>query len=127
MTATTTTTATTRTLGLTGERADLIETLGKHRFFLRYTARGLTDEQAGVRPTASKLCIGGIIKHVTQMEELWSRFIVEGTEAAAPPEDYTAWTEAWQMLPGDTLVEILERYEEVAARTDELIAQLPSL
>src|SRR3954468_15620191 len=122
MTATTTTTATTRTLGLTGERADLVETLQKHRFFLRYTARGLTDEQAGLRPTPSELCIGGIIKHVTQVEELWSRFIVEGTAAAAPPEDYTTWIEAWQMLPGDTLGAILDRYAEVAARTDELAA-----
>jgi Protein of unknown function (DUF664) len=112
---------------LTGERADLVETLRKHRFFLRYTAQGLTDEQAGLRPTASELCIGGIVKHVTQMEELWTRFIVEGTEAAAPPADYTAWVEAWQMLPTDSLPEILDRYEEVAARTDELVAMLPSL
>jgi uncharacterized damage-inducible protein DinB len=125
MTATTTTTATTNRP--TGERADLIETLRKHRFFLRYTARGLTDEQAGLRPTASELCIGGLIKHVTQMEELWTRFIVEGTDAAAPPEDYTAWIEAWQMLPDDTLEAILDRYAEVADRTDELVATLLSL
>src|SRR4051812_37234702 len=105
---------------LTAERADLVETLRKHRSFLRYTARGLTDEQAGLRPTASELCVGGILKHVTQMEELWTRFIVDGTEAAAPPADYTAWLEAWQMLPTDSLRAILERYEAVAARTDEL-------
>lgn len=115
------------TATLTDERTDLLESLRKHRFFLRYTARGLTDEQAGLRPTASELCIGGIIKHVTQMEELWTRFIVEGTAAAAPPADYTAWIEAWQMLPGDTLAAILERYDGVAARTDELVAGLPSL
>jgi len=125
MTATTTAPSTTATL--TGERADLVESLQKHRFFLRYTAQGLTDEQAGLRPTASELCIGGLIKHVTQMEELWTRFIVEGTQAAAPPEDYTAWLDAWQMLPDDTLEAILDRYAEVAARTDELVAALPSL
>ena len=124
MTATSTIPATT---GLAVERADLVESLQKHRSFLRHTARGLTDEQAGLRPTASELCIGGIIKHVTQMEELWTRFIVEGTAAAAPPDDYTAWLEAWQMLPGDTLSAILERYADVAARTDKLVATLPSL
>src|SRR4051794_41698311 len=105
MTAPTTTTATTTRLSV--ERADLIETLQKHRFFLRYTAQGLTNEQAGLRPTASELCIGGLIKHVTQMEGLWTRFIVEGTQAAAPPEDYTAWLEAWPKLPDDTLQAIL--------------------
>ncbi len=44
---------------LTGERADLLETLAKHRNFLRYTVRDLTDEQAAQRPTASGLCLGG--------------------------------------------------------------------
>jgi len=29
------------------ERADLLETLGKHRHFLRFTTRDLTDEHAG--------------------------------------------------------------------------------
>ena len=115
------------TAPLVGERADLVETLRKHRSFLRYTAQRLTDEQAGLRPTASELCIGGIIKHVTQMEEQWTRFIVEGTAAAAPPEDYTAWLEAWQMLPTDTLEAILDRYAQVAARTDALVGTLPSL
>src|SRR3954452_19360323 len=119
MTATTTAPSTTATL--TGERADLVESLQKHRFFLRHTAQGLTDEQAGLRPTASELCIGGVIKHVTQMEGLWARLVVEGPAAAAPPTDYTAWIEAWQMLPTDSLPGILDRYEHVAARTDELV------
>ena len=35
------------------ERTDLMETLDKHRGFLRQTVPGLTDEQAAMRPTAS--------------------------------------------------------------------------
>jgi glycine/D-amino acid oxidase-like deaminating enzyme len=31
------------------------------------------------------------------------------------------------MLPDDTLSEILERYDEAAARTDELVRSLPDL
>ncbi|MEK8169856.1 DUF664 domain-containing protein [Streptomyces sp. M19] len=31
--------------------------------------RGLTDEQLGERPTASALCLGGLIKHVASIEE----------------------------------------------------------
>jgi hypothetical protein len=30
----------------TGERADFLQTLGKHRGLLRFTVRDLTDEQA---------------------------------------------------------------------------------
>ncbi|WHM32318.1 DinB family protein [Streptomyces sp. BPPL-273] len=116
----------------TGERADLLETLAKHRHFLRFTARDLTDEQAGLRPTASELCLGGLIKHVTAVERSWAEFIVDGPSAMG---DFTAMTEAdwarreaeFRMLPGDTLAGVLADYAETARRTDELIAALPDL
>jgi hypothetical protein len=38
---------------LSGERVDLLETLAKHRYFLRYTVRDLTDEQAAQRTTGT--------------------------------------------------------------------------
>ena len=49
----------------TGERADLLSALATQRYFLRYTARDLTDEQAAQRTTVIALCVGGAIKHVT--------------------------------------------------------------
>jgi len=58
---------------LSRERADLLETLAKHRGFLRFTVRGLTDEQAEQRTTASELCLGGLIKHVCGVEARWMR------------------------------------------------------
>jgi len=63
------------------ERADLLETLGKHRFFLRHTTNGLSDEEAARRTTASELCVGGLIKHVALVESRWAEFIVKGPEA----------------------------------------------
>jgi hypothetical protein len=45
---------------LTRERADLIESLRRHRSFLRFTVRGLTDGQALRRPTASALDLAGL-------------------------------------------------------------------
>jgi len=71
----------------TGERADLLEALAAHRHFLRFTVRGLSDEQARLRPTASELTLGGLLKHVAHQEAHWVRFIVEGTEAMATPTD----------------------------------------
>jgi uncharacterized damage-inducible protein DinB len=113
---------------LTAERADLLETLRVHRFFLRNTARDLTDEQAGARSTVSELTIGGLIKHVAIVEADWLDFIENGPQAAAPTEDsYAEHTLGLTMLEGETLQELLDRYEEVAARTDELVATLPDL
>ena len=63
------------------ERADLLQSLDRQRHFLRNTTRGLTDEQAAQRTTASELSLGGLIKHVTLTEQQWIRFIVEGPSA----------------------------------------------
>ena len=63
----------TETATLTAERADLLETLAAHRYFLRHTVQGLTDEQARQRTTASELTLGGLIKHVADTEEKWAQ------------------------------------------------------
>ncbi|MFF0389418.1 DinB family protein [Kitasatospora sp. NPDC004615] len=112
---------------LTGERADLLSTLDKHRGFLRYTVRGLTDEQAQQRTTVSELTLGGLIKHVAGVEERWMRFAVGGAEAMrseGAPQDAEAWADQFRMLPGETLDVLLERYRAVAEHTDGLIATL---
>ncbi len=115
---------------LTGEQADMLQTLRKHRGFLRFTARDLTDEQAGARSTVSQLCIGGIIKHVTRVERGWTRFIVEGPSAMGrwdDPGQMEQFMSAFQMLPGETLAGLLSDYEHAAAETDELLISLPDL
>jgi hypothetical protein len=115
---------------LSGERADLLETLAKHRFFLRNTTRDLTDEQAARRTTVSELCLGGLVKHLARMETNWQRFILEGPAGMPPADDPDRWEEhaaSFRMLPGETLAGLLEAYERVAARTDELVRTLPDL
>jgi hypothetical protein len=122
----------TETPAVSGERADLLEMLTKHRHFLRFTTRDLTDEQAGLRSTASELCLGGLIKHVASVERSWGNFILNGPSAMG---DFTAMTEAdwaqradeFRMLPGETLAGVLADYTEVARRTDDLVVTLPDL
>jgi uncharacterized damage-inducible protein DinB len=110
---------------LTGERADLVETLDTHRAFLRFTVRGLTDEQATSRPTASALTLAGLIKHVAHTEAAWARFAVGESMAEGSQEDQAAaWAAEWRLAPGETLASVLAGYEEVARRTDELVATL---
>jgi len=112
----------------TGERADLLSALGKQRYFLRFTVRGLTDEQAAQRTTASELCLGGVIKHVTATERQWITFIQTGPSAMAWDESGTAkWMDSFRMLDGETLAGLLAEYDRVAAQTDELVRALPDL
>ncbi|TMU99751.1 DinB family protein [Streptomyces sp. DASNCL29] len=145
MTATTTP-ATTPATTLDGERADLLAELAAARSALTRTVRELGDEQAGERPTVSALCLGGLIKHVAAIEEGWLRFVLEGPSAlrhdlpdgvtwadlaAGTAREIPQWAidnqNNFQMLPGETLAGVLRRYEEVAARSEEIITAVPDL
>ena len=118
------------TTALTGERADILETLTVHRQFLRHTVQGLTDDEARQRTTASELTLGGLIKHVAEIEKGWVDFIVDGPEAMGggvdwsepSPELIESFKAGFQLLPDETLEGVLARYDEVARRTDELVA-----
>src|ERR1700722_18880183 len=105
------------------ERSDLLEVLGKQRHFLRYTTRGLTDEQARTRTTVSELTLGGLVKHVTDVERGWAAFIVEGPSAMRnasdmTEEDLAGWQDKFRLLDDETLAGALAEYETVAAATD---------
>jgi hypothetical protein len=111
------------------ERTELIETLAKHRSFLRYTVQGLSDEQAARCTTTSELCLGGIIKHVTLVEAQWADFIQRGSAAVemAGPAAMEEHANSFRMLPGETVSALLDRYETVAQGTEALVVGLPSL
>ena len=108
---------------LTRERADLLETLQVHRHFLRTTVEGLSEEQARTRSTVSELTPGGLIKHVARTESAWVDFLLEGPQTMAAPADgdYSAWEDGFRLTGEETLAGALERYAEVAARTDALV------
>jgi uncharacterized damage-inducible protein DinB len=111
------------------ERADLIDTLANHRAFLLQTVQGLTDTQAAQRTTISELSLGGLIKHVALMEQRWVDFIERGSAAIGPTDQAAmeAHAASFRMSAGETLVDLLDRYGRVARRTDNLVADLPSL
>jgi hypothetical protein len=142
----TVTTTTTPASTLDAERTDLLAALASTRSALVKTTTGLSDEQAGDRPTVSALCLGGLVKHVASIEGMWMRFVVEGPAAmrydlpegvtweefaAGTAREFPRWAidhrNEFRMLPGDTLSGILARYEEVAARSAEVVAAVPDL
>jgi uncharacterized damage-inducible protein DinB len=121
---------TSSTTSLTGERADLLEALAAHRHFLRFTVRGISDEQARTRTTASELTLGGVLKHVAHQEASWVQFILDGPAAIATPTDeagFQKWADEFRLLPGETLADVLAEYEDIARRTDELVRTLSDL
>ena len=117
---------------LDAERSDLLAVLAQHRQFLRYTTRDLTDEQARTRTTVSELTLGGLIKHVTDVERSWAEFIVAGPSAlgdasAMTEADWAKRADEFRLLDGETLAGALDAYEAVAEATTELVRALPDL
>lgn len=120
-----------------GEKAELLAALAERRWFLTNTLREMSDEQAAARPTASALCLGGLVKHVTAMEAQWVRFIEGGPSAmaggAGGDEAYESddagqeWAAAFAMTAEDTVASVLAGYQEVADRTTTVITALPDL
>ncbi|MER6442869.1 DinB family protein [Streptomyces sp. NPDC001185] len=116
----------------TGERAELLTMCAKARQSVRIATRDLSDEEAGRRTTASELCLGGLVKHVTAVEQMWANFLVDGRSAIP---DFASLTEAdwaqhadqFRMLPGETLAGLLAAYDEAGRRTDELVTTLPDM
>lgn len=113
----------TDTATLSQERRDLLEALQAHRYFLKFTAQGLTDEQARLTPTASALSIGGLIKHVSATEQGWYSFATGAPDSMAGGEENEAdFAAGFTMREDETLADVLAQYDAVTARTDELAA-----
>ncbi|HTF13024.1 MAG TPA: DinB family protein [Asanoa sp.] len=104
------------------ERADLLASLRRHRGFLLFTVGGLSDEQARLTPTASVLCLGGLLRHVADTEQRWCAFAVGG--AAEMEKVEVDWASGFAMPEGVTLADVVAGFEAAAAGTDALVETL---
>jgi Protein of unknown function (DUF664) len=111
------------------ERDDLRQALATHRALLLRTVDGVSDDEAGRRTTVSELCLGGLIKHVAYTERTWAAFAAEGASAMGEfgPDAVQTHAATFQMVEGETLASLIERYNEVAAETAAVLASVQSL
>ncbi|MGH8794035.1 MAG: DinB family protein [Stackebrandtia sp.] len=99
------------------ERDNLLKYVAQQRDTFRYIAHGLTDEQARLTPTAGELSIGGLIKHIAQMERNWLAH-VEGREHNAGYEG------GFTMGPDETLEGLLADLVAAGEETERAVAKL---
>lgn len=105
------------------ERDGLLAYLAQQRLALRATVHGLTEEQARATPSASGLSLGGLVKHAAQCERGW----VAGVIANRLPETGRDWEAEFQLQEGETLAWALALYDEVAKKTEAIVAEIPDL
>lgn len=107
------------------ERGALLAFLAEQRGAVRRAVLGLTEEQAASRPSASELSLGGLVKHVAEVEQGWVAR-AKG-ESPAVKRDASNWHECFALAEGETVAGQLAYWEEVAAETEKFIRSVPSL
>src|SRR4051794_24486839 len=101
------------------ERSGLLAFLAQQRYVMKIAAYGLTDEQARAPFGPSNLSVGGLIKHVATTEDGWIDIVLQQRGEGGDQSDYE---NGFRLLPHETLAGVLEHYDEVAQRTERVIA-----
>jgi hypothetical protein len=102
------------------ERDLLLAFLEQQRDGIRYAAYGLTDDQARLAPSVSALSVGGLVKHLTNMEGNWTDMIEQVADGGSGSSDYE---EGFRLGADETLAEALARYDAAAERTNAVVAK----
>ncbi len=119
---------------LSPERADLLDSLRKHRHLFTLPLVGASDEQARTRSTVSELTLGGVVKHVTATAAEWLDFTERGAGAMPevdwdnvdwcdPPPEVLARMAEFTMGEGETLAGLQARFDEVFDRAERLAVE----
>ena len=100
------------------EREGLLVFLEHEREAVRNAMYGLSEEQARLQPTESALSLGGLVKHLADAERGWVDHI-----AGVPPRggSFEAYQATFVLAADETFAGVLQRYEEVSARTGEVV------
>lgn len=107
------------------EHDDLIQLLDEQREMFRITLRGISEEQARQRTTASELTLGGLLHHLVNCERLWTKVLVDRDENAEQKlEDFEG---QYSIGDAETVDGLLTEWKTVAANTAELIRSVDDL
>ena len=110
---------------LTDERELLLAYLTQHRYVLKLAAHGLSDEQARMASPPSSLTVGGLIKHVGQVESYWIDLVVQ-RQADVDTAD-SEYEDNFRLEPGETLASVIDKYDAVARETAAVIDKIADL
>jgi len=104
------------------ESEQLLVFLAQQRRLLSHAAYGLTDEQARLTPSVSALSVGGIVKHVSQVEKFWTDVVLGRQEPFGTGGDYQ---EGFRLGPDESLAGTFERYAAIGRETERIVRSLP--
>ena len=99
--------------------------LDYHRETLRMKVAGLDSAQLRQTLAPSTMTLGGLVKHLTLVEDSWFSVVLDGNPAAEP-WDSIDWDSDpdWEWHAGSTAdpAELMAAYDETVARVDANVA-----
>lgn len=105
------------------EREALVGYLRQQRDGLKNAGYGLSEEQIRLRPTASALSVGGLLKHAASVELGWTETMIGSPDRA----NEQAYFDSFSLTDSDTLVSLIAEMDRVAAVTEAAVAGLADL
>ncbi len=109
----------------TDEHDLLLGYVAQQREVMRLTAYGLTDDQARqAAAPPSPLTVGGLLKHVTFVEQGWIDVILERQRPATGEDDYA---DGFTMHADETLADLLAHSVAVGEETERVVRAIPDL
>jgi uncharacterized damage-inducible protein DinB len=106
------------------ERDGLMKFLAQQRYYVKLSAHGLTDDQARATPTDSSLSVGGLLKHLALVETNWIDTVLR---IRSDEDGYARYAGSFTMGDDETLESLIEAYDQVAERTEQVIARVADL
>jgi uncharacterized damage-inducible protein DinB len=84
--------------------------------------QGLSEEDARRTLGPSSLTLIGLISHLTYVERVWFRTVLQGEDVAVAgySEDFSSY---WDVPMGTSVAEVIRAYREEIARSNEAIAE----
>lgn len=111
---------------VTDERDGLRVYLTAQQEAFRIVTVGLTDEQARSAPSASTLSLGGLLKHLTHVQQMWAARVTTAPALTAAdqrpvPEQAAEFETAFTMTDGETLADILAAFDDSCTEAVRLV------
>ncbi|MCC3770045.1 DinB family protein [Streptomyces sp. UNOC14_S4] len=109
------------------ERGTLLAFLDAQRGGVRRAVLGLTEEQAALKPSASALSLGGLLKHTLHAEHGWMAMARGGGPAPSFEEAMKQFEQSFTLTEDETVPGLLAEWDELAADLEGFIRALPTL
>jgi hypothetical protein len=109
------------TAAVEGEAATLVAFLDYQRMTLEWKTSRLDDAALAVRLPTSALSLGGMLRHLTRVEDYWFSECLGRLETSLPPWDTLAWAAEWDDHVGFTGEQLRAAWDAAVLRSRAVV------